>query len=219
MSGSGQGAPRAGTVTEVTHPLVKHKITLVRDVQTDTHDFRELVNELAGLVCYAATEDLPMHEVEVDTPLERTIGHQVSGKKVAVVPVLRAGLGMLDGVTQFLPVARIGFIGLYRDEETLEPKTYYSKLPDDMDQRIALVLDPMLATGGSVSRAIDLVKESGCTQVKLLAVLGAPEGIAHLHEQHPDVDIYVAHIDERLDENGYIRPGLGDAGDRLFGTR
>ena len=208
-----------GRVVEVDHPLVKHKLTLLRRVECDTAQFRSLVEELANLLTYEATRDLPVEPMEITTPLQQMTGVSVSGKKVAVVPILRAGLGMVDGVLRMVPVARIGHIGLYRDEETLEPVTYYEKLPDDMAHRDVLLLDPMLATGGSVTVAVDQVKAAGATSIKLLAILAAPEGIARLQADHPDVDIYVAGIDERLNEKGYICPGLGDAGDRLFGTK
>jgi uracil phosphoribosyltransferase len=212
-------AAATGKVVEVDHPLVKHKLTLLRRVECDTAQFRSLVEEIANLLTYEATRDLPVENLEIETPLTKMTGVSVSGKKVAVVPILRAGLGMVDGVLRMVPVARIGHIGLYRDEETLVPVTYYEKLPDDLAQRDVLLLDPMLATGGSVSVAVDQVKAAGATHIKLLAILAAPEGIARLQADHPDVDIYVAGIDERLNEKGYIMPGLGDAGDRLFGTK
>lgn len=210
---------KTGRVVEVDHPLVKHKLSLLRSVNTDTRDFRALTSEIANLVCYEATKDLPTEPVEVTTPLTTMQGQQVSGKKVGVVPVLRAGLGMLDGVMQMLPVARVGFIGLYRDEETLEPHAYYEKLPPDLAERVVLVLDPMLATGGSLSAAVTFIKNQGASAIKVLAIIAAPEGIERLHSEHPDVEVYVANIDEKLNEVGYIVPGLGDAGDRLFGTR
>jgi uracil phosphoribosyltransferase len=213
-------APAAtGKVIEVDHPLVRHKLTLLRSVECDTAQFRALVEEIANLLTYEATKDLETVPLEIETPLTKMTGTAVTGKKVAVVPILRAGLGMVDGVLRMVPVARIGHIGLYRDEETLEPVTYYEKLPDDMSERDVLLLDPMLATGGSVTVAVDKVKAAGARHVKLLAILAAPEGIARLHQDHPDVDIVVAGIDEKLNEKGYIVPGLGDAGDRLFGTK
>jgi uracil phosphoribosyltransferase len=208
-----------GKVIEVDHPLVRHKLTLLRSVECDTAQFRALVEEIANLLTYEATKDLETVPLEIETPLTKMTGTAVTGKKVAVVPILRAGLGMVDGVLRMVPVARIGHIGLYRDEETLEPVTYYEKLPDDMSERDVLLLDPMLATGGSVTVAVDKVKAAGARHVKLLAILAAPEGIAKLHTDHPDVDIVVAGIDEKLNEKGYIVPGLGDAGDRLFGTK
>ncbi len=208
-----------GRVVELDHPLVYHKLSLLRSVDTDTRDFRALAQEIANLVCYEATKYLPTEAVEIETPLAKMQGRQVSGKKVGVVPILRAGLGMLDGVLQLLPVARVGFIGLYRDEETLEPHSYYEKLPPDLMDREVLLLDPMLATGGSVSAAVSLIKGHGATSIKLLSIIAAPEGIERVQSDHPDVDIFVAQIDDHLNENGYIVPGLGDAGDRLYGTR
>jgi uracil phosphoribosyltransferase len=208
-----------GKVVEVDHPLVRHKLTLLRSVDCDTAQFRALVEEISNLLTYEATKDLETEAFEIETPLTRMTGSAVSGKKVAVVPILRAGLGMVDGVLRMIPVARIGHIGLYRDEETLEPVTYYEKLPDDLAHRDVFLLDPMLATGGSVTVAVDKVKAAGAVNIKLLAVLAAPEGIARLQNDHPDVDIIVAGIDEKLNEKGYIVPGLGDAGDRLFGTK
>jgi uracil phosphoribosyltransferase len=210
---------RTGRVVHVDHPLIRHKLTLLRKVETDTRDFRALTSEIANLLCYEATKDLPTEPCEIETPIERMTGQQVSGKKVGVVPILRAGLGMLDGVMQLLPVARVGFIGLYRDEDTLQPVAYYEKLPPDLGERDVILLDPMLATGGSTSAAVDLVKQQGATSIRMLAILAAPEGVDRLHSDHPDVDIYVAGIDRQLNEKGYICPGLGDAGDRLFGTR
>ena len=209
----------AGKVVEVDHPLVRHKLTLLRSVDCDTAQFRALVEEISNLLTYEATKDLETEPHDIETPIERMTGVAVSGKKVAVVPILRAGLGMVDGVLRMIPVARIGHIGLYRDEETLEPVTYYEKLPDDLAHRDVFLLDPMLATGGSVTVAVDKVKAAGAKHIKLLAILAAPEGIARLQADHPDVDIIVAGIDERLNEKGYIVPGLGDAGDRLFGTK
>jgi uracil phosphoribosyltransferase len=211
--------PRVGKVVEVDHPLVRHKLTLLRRVECDTAQFRSLVEEIANLITYEATKDLETEAIEIQTPVTKMIGQEVSGKKIAVVPILRAGLGMVDGVLRMVPVARIGHIGLYRDEETLEAISYYEKFPVDMVDRDVLLLDPMLATGGSVTVAVDAVKRAGSGSIKLLSILAAPEGIARLQADHPDVDVYVAKIDERLDENGYIVPGLGDAGDRLFGTK
>jgi uracil phosphoribosyltransferase len=212
-------ATRQGKVVELDHPLVKHKLTLLRRTTTDTRDFRALTGEIANLLCYEATKDLPTEPIEIETPLEKMTGAQVSGKKVGVVPILRAGLGMLDGVVGLLPVARVGFIGLYRDETTLQPVAYYDKLPPDLAEREVLLLDPMLATGGSVAAAVTLCKEAGAQTIRLLSIIAAPEGIEFLHAQHPDVDIYVAHIDRQLNDIGYIVPGLGDAGDRMFGTK
>ena len=212
-------ATTTGRVVHVHHPLIEHKLTLLRRVETDTRDFRALTSEIANLLCYEATKDLSTEPTVINTPLEEMTGQQVSGKKVGVVPILRAGLGMLDGVMQLLPVARVGFIGLYRDEDTLQPVAYYEKLPPDLGERDVILLDPMLATGGSVSAAVELVKQQGASTIRMLAILAAPEGIERLHADHPDVDIYVAGIDRQLNEKGYIVPGLGDAGDRLFGTR
>ncbi len=207
------------TVTEVRHPLVQHKLGLLRDVETDTQRFRQLVNELTLLLTYEATKDLAVEEVDVETPLEQTRAQRIPGKKVAVCPILRAGIGMLDGVLSLIPVARVGFIGLYRNEETLEPVEYYVKLPADIAERDVILLDPMLATGNSTAAAVKIVKEAGAGSVRLIALIAAPEGIAHITEEHPDVRIVVASIDSHLNEKGYIVPGLGDAGDRLYGTK
>ena len=206
-------------VTEVTHPLVRHKLGLLRDVNTDTEMFRRLVNELTLLLTYEATKDMGLEEVEVETPLERMTAHRIPGKKVAVCPILRAGMGMLDGVLSLIPVARVGFIGLYRNEETLEPVEYYVKLPADIAERDVLLLDPMLATGNSTAHAIDVLKRAGATRISLVSLIAAPEGVARIQDAHPDVDIFVASIDSHLNEKGYIVPGLGDAGDRLYGTK
>ena len=209
----------SGTVVEAHHPLVRHKLGLLRDVTTTTQMFRQLVNELTLLLTYEATKELADEEVEIETPLERTPGHRISGKKVAVCPILRAGIGMLDGVLSLLPSARVGFIGLYRDEETLEPVEYYVKLPDDLAVRDVILLDPMLATGNSTAAAVARVKEAGATNIRLIALIAAPEGIERIHRDHPDISIVVASIDRGLNEKGYIVPGLGDAGDRLYGTK
>lgn len=211
--------PTIGVVTEVTHPLVQHKIGLLRDKETTTQMFRQLVNELTLLLTYEATIDLADEPVEIETPLERMSARRISGKKVAICPILRAGMGMLDGVLSLIPGARVGFIGLYRNEETLEPVEYYVKLPDDLTERDVILLDPMLATGNSTTAAVELVKRSGATSVRLIALIAAPEGIARVHAYHPDVHIVVAAIDRELNERGYILPGLGDAGDRLYGTK
>jgi len=206
-------------VVEVTHPLVRHKLGLLRDRTTDTDMFRRLVNELTLLLTYEATKDMGLEEVEVETPLERTTAQRIPGKKVAVCPILRAGVGMLDGVLSLVPVARVGFIGIYRNEETLEPVEYYVKLPADVADREVLLLDPMLATGNSTAAAVDTVKEAGAAQITLIALIAAPEGVARIERAHPDVRIVVAAIDSHLNEKGYIVPGLGDAGDRLYGTK
>ena len=208
-----------GRVTEVTHPLVQHKLSLLRDRYTSTADFRRLVNELTTLLTYEATKEFQTEDVEIETPLEPMIAHQISGKKVAVCPVLRAGMGMLDGVLSLVSSARVGFIGMYRDEDTLEPVQYYSKLPVDLHERDAIVLDPMLATGHSSGAAIDAVKEAGALSVTLVCIVAAPPGVEFIHEQHPDVHIVCAAVDRGLNEKGYIVPGLGDAGDRLYGTK
>jgi len=207
------------SVTEVTHPLVKHKLGLLRDVETDTEMFRRLVNELTLLLTYEATKAMETEEIEVETPLERTSARRISGKKVAVCPILRAGMGMLDGVLSLIPVARVGFIGLYRNEETLEAVEYFVKLPTDVADREVMLLDPMLATGNSTAAAVQTLKDAGATHITLIALIAAPEGIAHITEEHPDLNIVVASIDSHLNEKGYIVPGLGDAGDRLYGTK
>ena len=209
----------AEKVTHVGHPLVQHKLGLLRDVSTDTHLFRQLVNELTLLLTYEATKELATESVEVETPLERTTVTRISGKKVAICPILRAGMGMLDGVLSLISGARVGFIGLYRNEETLEPIEYYVKLPADISQRDVILLDPMLATGNSTAAAVARVKEAGATSIRLIALIAAPEAIDRIHGEHPDVHIIVAGIDRGLNEKGYIVPGLGDAGDRLYGTK
>ncbi len=211
------GVPQG--VTEVLHPLVQHKLGLLRDASTPTQSFRQLVNELTLLLTYEATLELATEEVSVDTPLEQTTVQRISGKKVAVCPILRAGLGMLDGVLSLISGARVGFIGLYRNEETLEPVEYYVKLPQDIAQRDVILLDPMLATGNSIAAAVSSVKEAGADSIRLIALIAAPEGIERLHSEHPDVPVVVAGIDRALNERGYIVPGLGDAGDRLYGTK
>jgi uracil phosphoribosyltransferase len=207
-------------VIEVTHPLVQHKLSYLREKDTPTVHFRKIANELTLLLTYEATKDFPTEEVEIETPLERTTVHRISGKKVAVCPVLRAGMGMLDGVLSLVSGARVGFIGLYRDEETLQPVEYYVKLPELGDgERDAIVLDPMLATGRSSAAAVAAVKAAGARSVTLVCLVAAPEGVDHLHSEHPDVRIVTAALDRGLDERGYIVPGLGDAGDRLYGTK
>ncbi len=209
----------SGSVVQVDHPLVQHKLGLLRDANTDTQLFRLLVNELTLLLTYEATKDFATEDVEVDTPLERTTVRRISGKKVAVCPILRAGMGMLDGVLSLISGARVGFIGLYRDEETLQPVEYYVKLPSDIAMRDVILLDPMLATGNSTAAAVGRVKEAGAMSITLIGLIAAPEGLANIHENHPDVRIVVAGIDHGLNEKGYIVPGLGDAGDRLYGTK
>ena len=201
------------------HPLVQHKVSHLRDRNTGTKEFKELVSELAMLLCYEATRDLPTEEVEIETPVAIAKTRVLSGRKLALVPILRSGLGMVDGMLTLLPAAKVGHIGLYRNEETLEPVEYYCKLPSDIAERDVMVLDPMLATGGSAVDAIAQIKKRGAKSIKFLAIIAAPEGLERLHAAHPDVDIYVAALDEKLNENGYIIPGLGDAGDRIFGTK
>lgn len=206
-------------VTHVEHPLVQHKLGLLRDRETTTQQFRQLVNELTFLLSYEATKDLATETIEIETPLERTAAARISGKKVAICPILRAGVGMLDAVLELIPGARVGFIGLYRNEETLQPVEYYVKLPHDVAERDVIILDPMLATGNSTAAAIATVKRAGATSVRLISIISAPEGIRRIHDDHPDVPIVTAAIDRKLNERGYIVPGLGDAGDRLYGTK
>ena len=201
------------------HPLVQHKVSLLRNKATGTKEFKVLVSELATLLCYEATRDLPLEEVEIETPIAVAHTKVLSGRKLALVPILRAGLGMVDGMLTLLPAAKVGHIGLYRNEETLEPVEYYCKLPSDIAERDVIVLDPMLATGGSARDAITQIKKRGARSIKFIGIIAAPEGLKALHEAHPDVDIYVAALDEKLNEKGYIVPGLGDAGDRIFGTK
>jgi uracil phosphoribosyltransferase len=206
-------------VVEVKHPLVQHKLSYLRDKDTPTVHFRRLVEEITLLLTYEATKDLPMEDIDIETPLEIAPFPRIAGKKVAVCPILRAGLGMLDGVLTLISGARVGFIGLYRNEETLYPVEYYVKLPQDIADRDVILLDPMLATGNSTAHAVRLVKEAGASSVRLIAIIAAPEGIANIQSEHPDVQIVVAAIDRGLNERGYIVPGLGDAGDRLYGTK
>jgi uracil phosphoribosyltransferase len=206
-------------LTVVTHPLIQHKLTKLRDKNTATRDFKALVNEIAMLMAYEATKDLPLEPVEVETPLERTTGMQVAGKKLALVPILRAGLGMVEGIVQLVPNARVGHIGLYRDEKTLAPVHYYFKIPGEEPDRLYLVLDPMLATGGSAVHAVSALKSAGAQRIRFLCLVAAPEGVRRMLEAHPDVTVVTAALDRELDPRGYILPGLGDAGDRLFGTR
>lgn len=205
-------------LTVFEHPLIQHKLTIIRNKEIGTKEFRELVDEISSLMAYEVTRDLPMTEIDVETPVAWTTQKTLAGKKLAIVPILRAGLGMVDGIMKLIPAARIGHIGMYRDEETLEPVEYFLKLPDDIDQREVLMVDPMLATGGSADMAIDALKKRGAKKIKLITVVAAPEGVAAVQKAHPDVDIYTAGLDEGLNEAGYIVPGLGDAGDRLYGT-
>ena len=203
----------------IDHPLIQHKLTLMRDKNTSTKDFRELLNEISLLMGYEITRDLPLEEVEVETPICTAKMKKISGKKLAVVPILRAGLGMVDGLLKLVPSARVGHIGLYRDPETHLPIEYYCKMPPDIEERLVIVVDPMLATGGSASDAITMVKKRGARNVLLMCLVAAPEGVAKVQETHPDVDIFVAALDECLNDHAYIVPGLGDAGDRIFGTK
>ena len=206
-------------VTYIDHPLVQHKISMLRKKTTGTNEFRTLVEEIATLMGYEALRDLPLEDVEVETPIETCMTPRLAGKKLAIVPILRAGLGMVNGVLSLVPSAKIGHIGLYRDEETHEPHEYFCKLPNPIEQRTIVVTDPMLATGGSAVAAIDFIKQHGGKHIKFMCIIAAPEGVKRLHEAHPDVQIYVGHLDRELNENAYICPGLGDAGDRIFGTK
>ena len=201
------------------HPLLQHKLTILRDKNTGVRDFRMIVSEMAALMCYEATRDLPLADVEIETPLTKMTGKSLAGKKLAVVPILRAGLGMVDGILDLIPSAKVGHVGLYRDPETKQPVEYYCKMPTDIADRDIIVLDPMLATGGSASAAIQLLKNYGCKHIKLMNILAAPAGVERITTDHPDVDVYCAAMDEKLNENCYILPGLGDAGDRIFGTK
>ena len=208
-----------GKVHVMDHPLVAHKLTILRDKDTSVKDFREIVSEIGMLITYEATLDLPLTEKEVETPICKTTAPTLKGKKFAVVPILRAGLGLVDGVLRMVPSARVGHIGMFRDEETLEPHVYFCKLPKDVAERDIMVVDPMLATGGSADAAISALKERGCNNIKLMVLVAAPEGIARIQSSHPDVDIFCGVVDKGLNERGYIVPGLGDAGDRIFGTK
>lgn len=208
-----------GNVTEFTHPLIMHKISLIRDKNCGTREFRTVIGEIATLMGYEILRDLETELVEIETPMEKAMVPMIKGKKLAVVPILRAGLGMVDGILSLVPTAKVGHVGMYRDEETLQPKEYYCKLPEDIDQRLVLIVDPMLTTGGSADAAIEFVKKQGAKQIKFASIIAAPEGIKMLTEKHPDIQIYCGSIDRQLNENGYILPGLGDAGDRIFGTK
>jgi uracil phosphoribosyltransferase len=201
------------------HPLIQHKLTYIRDKSTGTKEFRELVDEVAALMAFEITRDLPLQEVTVETPVGPATSKKIAGKKLGLVPILRAGLGMVDGILRMIPAAKVGHVGLYRDPETLQPVEYYVKLPTDVQERELIVIDPMLATGGSAVEAINCLKKRGATSIKLMCLIAAPEGVEVVKEAHPDVDIYLAALDEKLNEKGYIVPGLGDAGDRLFGTK
>ncbi len=201
------------------HPLIQHKLAILRNEKTGVKEFRELIGEIAGLMCYEATRNLPTEEVEVKTPVAIAKCRVLAGKKLAIVPVLRAGLGMVDNMVALIPSAKIGHIGLYRDPETHEPVEYYCKLPEDIDQRVVFVVDPMLATGGSAVAAIDFLKKRGCKNIIMMNVIGCPEGVACVQKAHPDVEMYLAAVDEKLNDHAYIVPGLGDAGDRIFGTK
>ena len=201
------------------HPLIQHKLSIMRNKETGPKEFRELLNEISMLMGFEVTRDLPLKTIEVETPICKTETKVIAGKKLAIVPILRAGLGMVDGIRTLVPTAKVGHIGLYRDPTTLEPVEYYCKLPVDSQEREILIVDPMLATGGSASAAISFIKKRGCKNIKLVCLIAAPEGIKRVQEDHDDVDIFVAHVDEKLNDHGYIVPGLGDAGDRLFGTK
>ena len=203
----------------IDHPMIQHKLTILRDKETGTKSFRELLKEISMLMGYELTRNLPLSEVEIETPMMKMKSAKISGKKLAIVPVLRAGLGMVEGLLNLLPVAKVGHIGLYRDHETCQPVHYYSKLPFDIDQRLVILVDPMLATGGSASDSITLLKEKGCSSIRLMCLVAAPQGVEKIQTDHPDVDIYIAALDNALNKDAYILPGLGDAGDRIFGTR
>ncbi|HJF18964.1 MAG TPA: uracil phosphoribosyltransferase [Enterococcus columbae] len=208
-----------GKFKVIDHPLIQHKLTMIRDKNCGTKVFREVVNEIAMLMAYEVSRDMPLEETVIETPICKTTQKTLSGKKVAIVPILRAGIGMVDGILELIPAAKVGHVGLYRDEETLEPHEYFMKLPEDINSRQLFVVDPMLATGGSAIMAIDSLKKRGASNIRFVCLVAAPEGVKALQEAHPDIDIYTASLDEKLNENGYIVPGLGDAGDRLFGTK
>lgn len=212
-------ALKLGKFTVLNHPLIQHKLTIIRNKDTGTKVFREVANEIAELMVYEITRDLPLKDVQVSTPMATVTEKTLAGKKLAVIPILRAGLGMVDGVLELIPAAKVGHIGMYRDEETLKPHEYFVKMPADIDQRDLFIVDPMLATGGSAIMAIDALKKRGASSMRLVVLVAAPEGVKAVQEKHPDVDIYAAALDEKLNDDGYILPGLGDAGDRLFGTK
>lgn len=201
------------------HPLIQHKLTIIRNEECGTREFRQVVNEIAELMAYEVSRDMLLEDVEVKTPVETTTAKQLAGKKVVVVPILRAGLGMVDGILELIPAAKVGHIGMYRDEETLQPHEYFVKMPDDLGNREMIIVDPMLATGGSAIMAVDALKKRGAQAIKFVCLVAAPEGVKALREAHPDIDVYAAALDDHLNEDGYIVPGLGDAGDRLFGTK
>ena len=206
-------------VVVMDHPLIQHKIGYIRRIDTGTKDFRDTIGEIAMLICYEATRDLELEEVEIETPICRTTVKELKGKKLAIIPILRAGLGMVDGMLALIPTAKVGHIGLYRDPETHEPVEYYCKLPADCSEREVFVVDPMLATGGSSVAAVQLLKDKGCKKIHFMCIIAAPEGVKKMTEAHPDVDLYIGSLDDHLNENAYIVPGLGDAGDRIFGTK
>jgi uracil phosphoribosyltransferase len=208
-----------GKVVIMDHPLIQHKIGYIRRIDTGTKDFRQTISEIAMLICYEATRELQLRDVEIETPICKTTVKELKGRKLCVVPILRAGLGMVDGMLALIPAAKVGHIGLYRDPETLKPVEYYCKMPADVSEREIFVVDPMLATGGSSVAAINMLKEKGCKHIHFMCIIAAPEGLKAMQEAHPDVDIYVGALDEKLNEHGYIVPGLGDAGDRIFGTK
>lgn len=201
------------------HPLIQHKVGVIRRKEVGSRDFRAIISEIAMLMCYEAARDLKLEDVEIETPICPAVVKELAGKKLAVVPILRAGLGMVDGILAMIPAAKVGHIGLYRDPETLKPVEYYCKLPSDCHEREIFVVDPMLATGGSASAAIQMLKDKGCRNIRFMCIIAAPEGVAKMQKDHPDVDIYIAALDEKLNDHGYIMPGLGDAGDRIFGTK
>ncbi|QNQ80661.1 uracil phosphoribosyltransferase [Lactobacillus sp. PV034] len=208
-----------GKFTVLNHPLIQHKLTIIRKKDTGTNEFRQIVGEIGGLMVYEMTRDLPLKDIEIETPVGKTTQKELAGKKLAIVPILRAGLGMVDGVLQMIPSAKVGHIGMYRDEETLKPHEYFFKMPPDIEERECIIVDPMLATGGSANMAIEALKKRGARNIRLAVLVAAPEGVKAIQDANPDVDIYAAALDEKLMDNGYIYPGLGDAGDRLFGTK